>query len=173
MFDNRYDGVLEKWKLRLICRRARRMGFRGFDLDDVQQQVVLALLDFQFDAAKSNGASEMTAITAVIDRQLAMIRRSESRARQRLEIAKDGYEEGYEAADVALSLDVESVVQSLPELDRQICRGLSLGHSVNQLADSLGVGWHAVRNRVDAIRRHFEEHGLPEPFISDRRTAEI
>jgi hypothetical protein len=41
------------------------------------------------------------------------------------------------------------------------------------LADSLGVGWHAVRNRVDAIRRHFEEHGLPEPFISDRRTAEI
>ena len=32
MFDNRYDGVLEKWKLRLICRRARRMGFRQHGL---------------------------------------------------------------------------------------------------------------------------------------------
>ena len=46
MLTNSYEGVLENWKVRLICQRARRMGFRGFELDDVQQQVALALLDF-------------------------------------------------------------------------------------------------------------------------------
>jgi hypothetical protein len=52
------------------------MGFRRQDLDDVQQQVSIALLQFNFDEARSNGASERTAITAVIDRQLRKIRRS-------------------------------------------------------------------------------------------------
>lgn len=69
MFDNSYDGVLDDWKLKLITRRARRMGFRDFELDDAQQQTVLALLHFRFDPARANGACESTAVTAVIDRQ--------------------------------------------------------------------------------------------------------
>ena len=39
------------------------MGFRRQDLDDVQQQVSIALLQFNFDEARSNGASERTTTT--------------------------------------------------------------------------------------------------------------
>jgi hypothetical protein len=76
MYRNQYDSVIDKSKLAWINSRARRMGFRRQDLDDVQQQVSIALLQFNFDEARSNGASERTAITAVIDRQLRKIRRS-------------------------------------------------------------------------------------------------
>lgn len=169
MFANTYEGVLEKWKVRLIGRRARRMGFRGCDLDDVQQQVALALLDFQFD--QSSGASEKTAVTAVIDRQLAMIRRGEGREKQRLEVAKERCEESYDMTETVLSLDVDGAVRSLPPLDQQICRGLSLGSSISQLAATLGISWHTARAHVEAIRRHFEQLGLPESFIADKETA--
>lgn len=171
MLTNCYEGVLESWKVRLICQRARRMGFRGSDLDDVQQQVVLALLDFQFDDKRANGASEATAITAVIDRQLAMIRRSEGREKRRREIAKEHCAEYYEMTGNMLSLDVECAVQSLSGLDQQICRGLSRGDSFNQLAKSLGISWHAVRAHVEAIRHRFEQCGLIESFISDREAT--
>lgn len=164
---NKYDGIFEPWKVKLICQRARRMGFRGCDLDDAQQQVVLALLDFRFDSAKSNGATEATALTAVIDRQLAMIRRSEARAKQRLEIAQERCEEAYEATEMILAIDVASAIALLPELDQRICRELAQGNSINQLANTLGISWHSARAHIEAIRRHFEELGLGESFSSD------
>jgi hypothetical protein len=76
MFQNDYGEVVEKWKVALILRRAIRMGFRRHDLEDVQQQVVVELLAFTFDPAKSNGASETTVITALIDNTLKTIRRA-------------------------------------------------------------------------------------------------
>lgn len=172
MFNNDYDGVIEPWKVRLICQRARRMGFRGQDLDDAQQQVILALLDFRFDSAKSNGAKEATALTAVIDRQLALIRRSESRARRRIEMAKDSCEESYEATETVLVIDVKSAMESLSDLDQRICRELALGSSINELARTLGIGWHAVRARIVSIRQHFQRLGLSESLIPEKEVAE-
>ena len=172
MWHNDYSGVLEPWKVRLICRRARRMGFRKCELDDVQQQVVLALLDFRFDDAKSNGASEVTALTSVIDRQLAMIRRSETRIQQRLETAAKTCDECYEMHEMVLAMDVATAIESLPELDQQICRELSLGNSVNQLAKTLGIGWHAARTHIEAIRRHFEQVGLSQSLLSTKEVTQ-
>ena len=60
---------IAKW----ISSRARRMGFRGHDIEDVQQQIMLVLMDFRLDAEKANGASSQTAITSVIDRQPASL----------------------------------------------------------------------------------------------------
>lgn len=172
MFNNAYDGILEPWKVRLICRRARQMGFRGQDLDDAQQQVVLALLDFRFDSAKSNGAKEATALTAVIDRQLALIRRSESRARRRIEMAKDSCEESYEATETILVIDVKSAMKSLSNLDQRICRELALGSSINELARTLGIGWHAVQARIESIRQQFQLLGLAEPLVPKKEVTE-
>jgi integrase len=89
MYRNKYDSVIDKSKLAWINSRARRMGFRRQDLDDVQQQVSIALLQFTFDPSKSNGASERTAITAVIDRQLRKIRRTRTRHVDRLGCSED------------------------------------------------------------------------------------
>ena len=171
MLTNHYEGVLERWKVRLIRQRARRKGFRGFDLDDAQQQVALALLDFQFDEARSNGATEATAITAVVDRQLAMLRRNEGREKHRREIASERYEQYYDMSETERSLDVENAVGSLSELDQKVCRGLSEGNSLNRLAKSLGLSWHAIRARVEAIRQHFEQLGLEESSLCGKEAT--
>ncbi len=75
MFKNNYASVIEKWKVDLIVSRARRLGFRRQDLDDAQQQIVVELLSFEFDPTRSNGATEETAVTALIDHQLLSLRR--------------------------------------------------------------------------------------------------
>ena len=75
MVGNTYEEVLDDWKVRLISRRAKQRGFRGQDLDDAIQRCAIAVMGFQFDASRSNGATESTVLTAVVDRQLLALRR--------------------------------------------------------------------------------------------------
>lgn len=171
MFNNNYEGVLDLWKIRLIRQRARRQGFRGPELDDAQQVVVLSLLDFTFDQTRSNGACEATVVTAVVDRQLAMIRRGETRARRRVDELKESFQEYCDDVGPALSIDVERVVESLSATDQRICRGLSVGQSISQLAQQLGMNWHTVKARIDAIRRRFERQGLTASHASESEAA--
>lgn len=171
MFDNSYDGVLDDWKLKLITRRARRMGFRDFELDDAQQQTVLALLHFRFVPARANGACESTAMTAVIDRQLAMIRRSEARVKKRVESAREYCSDACYEVEPTLSIDVAEIIRSLPDIDQRICQGLSLGQSVSEMARQLEVSWHTLRQRIESIRHHFERHGLSESYLSGKETT--
>ena len=51
------EKTISKW----ISSRARRMGFKRHDIEDVQQQILLVLMDFEFNPEKSNGASGQTA----------------------------------------------------------------------------------------------------------------
>ena len=63
---NRYDGLLEPWKVQLIISRATRLGFRRHDLEDVQQDVALAIIDFRFDPGQN--VAESTVLTALVDK---------------------------------------------------------------------------------------------------------
>ena len=65
--------------------RAKRLGIRRHDLEDAQQEIVLDVLDFRFDAAKSNGACERTALTSLIDRRLMTMLRAKRRYAQRVQ----------------------------------------------------------------------------------------
>ena len=76
---NDYGQLVEKWKAELILKRATRAGFRADELEDVQQDIIQAVLNFEFVSHKSNGAKERTALTALIDKQLAFIYRRETR----------------------------------------------------------------------------------------------
>ena len=62
-------------KLNLIKTRARLMGFRRHDLEDAVQEVMLEVLEFKYEPEKSNGATETTALTTVIDRKLVSLTR--------------------------------------------------------------------------------------------------
>src|SRR5690606_23534322 len=70
MLANSYSGIVEKEVSRLVVSRARRLRVSGDEIDDLQQQIVPKLAAFEYDAAKSNGASRSTALTGVIDRQI-------------------------------------------------------------------------------------------------------
>ncbi len=157
-----YDGVLQRWKVRLALRRARRMGFRDDELDDVMQELALTLAGVEYDPANAKGATERTVLTSVIDRQLRKMRRANSR-RENLEqrVALSG-DETYDDSDVKRRLDVETVVAMLDQRQRHVCRLLSQGHSKSAIAKELECGWHTVDRLVREIRRQFEEHGFGE-----------
>ena len=157
-----YDGVLEDWKVKLALRRARRMGFRDDELDDVIQDLVISLMDIEYDAEHANGASEKTMLTSVIDQQLYKMRRANYR-RECLEqsIALSG-DETYDNADVERRMNVESVVDTLDDQQRQVCELLSQGCTKAAIAEKLGCSWYVVEQIMSDIRTQFEERGFGE-----------
>ena len=88
---NIYEGVIDDWKVELFRMCAKRLGIRRHDLEDVQQEIVLDVLDFRFDAAKSNGACERTALTSLIDRRLMTMLRGKRRYSRRQEQEEGGH----------------------------------------------------------------------------------
>ncbi len=74
-----YRRLVEQWKVELNERRARKKGFRPDEVDDVLQDVLPVVVAFRFEPERSNGATETTALVAVIDKRLAHIRRGHAR----------------------------------------------------------------------------------------------
>jgi len=163
MFRNVYDSAVEPWKVQLIARRARRKGFLGADLEDAQQEIILDVMAFQFDPEKSNGATEVTALTALIDRRLSTLRRTRQRYEKRF--ARPADEEallnGNQYEDQGqLVIDVRGVLEDLSPSERLLCRALADGQSIRQIAKQRGCSWHTVQRQVANIRATFEAQGL-------------
>ena len=157
-----YDGVLERWKIKLALRRARRMGFRDDELDDVIQDLVISLMDIKYDSDRANGASEKTMLTSVIDQQLYKMRRLNYRRvclEQSVALCGD---ETYDNSDIERHMEVESVVDTMDEQQRRVCELLSRGCNFWKIAQELDCSWHTVAMIVSDIRAQFEEHGFGE-----------
>jgi len=156
-----YGDLVEPWKVKLIVSRARRMGFRGAELADVQQEIVLDLSRFRYDADRSNGAKEATALTALIDNRLKKIRRSDDRYRDHLQRLG---EQANLSAEIHIDgdavIDVQCAVSALPRKERAVCRELMCGASKPEIAVTLRCGWHTVERLVRNIRNRFLELGL-------------
>lgn len=157
------ERTIAKW----IAARARRMGFRGHDIEDVQQQILLVLMDFEFDAEKAHGASIRTAITSVIDRQLRFMRRTRLRYSDHVsgsenlpsDVADTSY--GVNASRrISLSEDLATARSKLSPLSQSICDALSEGQSINEIAQAMGISWHTVHKHVGTIRECFASFGL-------------
>lgn len=172
MVKNTYEGVLEEWQVELIRTRARRRGVRGQDLDDAVQQVAIAVTRCPFDQSRSSGASETTVLTAIADRQLAMMWRRETRERQRIEavaVSRDAtYQQTSSTEVVAL---VQRAVGELRSSDRRICGLLADGHSTNEIAEQCGVSWHTADAAIKRIRHHLANCGLAEFVAKDKESA--
>jgi len=161
--------TIERWKLELIRRRAVRCGLRSHDLADAVQEVALAVMNFTFQAERSNGASEKTALTALVDRRLAMIRRRTARYRRRfeaLEWSPDASQEQAEPTEPSgepqldTVADTQAVVARLSPEDQQLCRLLSEGLSTAEIARRMGCGWHTIKRRMERLRAEFERMGF-------------
>ena len=128
----------------------------------------IALLQFTFDPSKSNGASERTAITAVIDRQLRKIRRTRTRHVDRLGCSEDlptDLQDDYGLAGVHQArhaTDIGVAMRKLCPTARAICEQLSEGQSINEIANRMGVSWHTVNKHLATIRECFASVGLSE-----------
>lgn len=169
MYVNDYGNEIEKWKVELIVERARKLGFRRDELEDVQQELILDVIAFEYDESRSNGATERTALTSLIDHRLKTIRRAQRRYQDHIEQLEPlpEVDERQDIEHQQRRLDVEDAVNSLCEEDQELCRALAEGRSINEFAHANGCGWHTVKRRVNQVRDHFEVHGLDE-WISER-----
>lgn len=164
MTQNSYEGVLEPWKVELIQQRARAFGIRGHDLEDAQQDIAIELLKFRFAPEDWPGASEAQVLTAVIDRQLAMICRKNKRYRARLEQYAEKYAPSElvpsPAEQLDLASDVGEAVAGLAPDERAVCAALAEGQTVNEIAKHMNLDWHTIQQRVQKIREHFGKLGI-------------
>ena len=159
-------------KLNLVKSRARIMGFRRHDLEDAVQEVTLAVLEFVYDEEKSNGATESTALTTVIDRKLVSLKRVERRHTKIAQWATDelaadchGFEDGPcieddETEHRLTSDEVASIIATMDDDMQQVCQLLMDGQSENAIAEQLGMGWQRVARLVSLIRERLEAAGF-------------
>ena len=156
-----YGELVEPWKLNLIISRAKRLGLRGEDIQDIQQELVLDVMQFRYDRAKSNGATEATALTALIDNYLKKLLRSDARYRGHLDQFSRQEKRSYDPVpDEQQAIDVQDAIGALSEQERMVCHALDQGQSKSQIARTLGCGWHTVDRLIHRIRRHLEKFGL-------------
>ncbi|TET37968.1 MAG: sigma-70 family RNA polymerase sigma factor [Planctomycetota bacterium] len=158
-----YDGLVESWKVDLIISRAKRMGFRCDEMEDLQQELILDVMHFRYDTAKSNGATETTALIALIDNRLKKLRRSETRYRAHLERLAVERKRAYASTPSECWVnDVREAVEFLPMREYMVCCLLGRGYSKLQIANALGCGWHTVDRLMRRIRKHLLALGLDE-----------
>lgn len=169
--QNEYGGLVERWKVEVILDRARKKGFRPDELDDVQQEIVPAVLAFRFDSRKSNGATERTAITGLVDRRLAFIQRTRARQLKNHERYMESmgfksdtpFEEipdNVSPDAVALAFDVREAVAALPAPEQAVCAALSRGDNRVGIAKTMGIKRSAVDCMIRRIREQFRADGL-------------
>ena len=159
-----YTGVLEDWKANLIFRRAKRLGFRPDEIDDAHQAVVMDVMAFEFDEAKSNGATEATALTKLIDNLLTKIIRGKNRYRANIERYEKEAPLSYDPVPtMECGADVRSVMEALSPRDRQVCEAVGQGHPITDVAEMLGCTWHTVKRAVARVQKRFRDCDLEPP----------
>ena len=170
---NSYGLLAEEWKVDLIVARAKQKGFRNGELEDVQQDIIQAVVDFEYDPKRSNGATESTALTALIDRQLMFIKRGRARRHKHdqkyreLNGIRDGEvlvekHEPDHTRRLAMKSDVWDGFSRLMPIQQSICLGIMRDESRTQIAKSLGVSRYEVEKQIAHIEELFRLLNLDE-----------
>lgn len=162
MFDPKYDGLIEQWKVDLIIERARFMRMRRHEYPDVLQTLVPELMKFRYDPAHSNGAQERTVLITVIDNHLRWMRRTIKRYRGHVE--RFGWTRTkFSSEEVKpVKIDVADAIAKLTPDEQAVCHGLAESRSIHDIAKQLGCGWHTVERLIRGIRQQFAALGLDE-----------
>ncbi len=165
-------------KLNLIKSRARLMGFRRHDREDAVQEVMLAVLEFEYEPGKPNGGSESTAITTIIDRKLIDLKRAKRCYARLIDQTTDHLSAEYQGCndgpfevdrsgeERVAGAEIETVIGGLDAESQQVARLLMDGLTQNAIAEQLGMGWQRVARLVAAIRECLEAAGL-NPLVAE------
>lgn len=152
----KYDGLIEPWKVDLIVQRAKRNGFRPYEIPDAMQEAVLVILEFEYEPDNAEGASERTALTAVVDRRLRKMKRTDRRYQGA--VSRLGLLETERQDHVDLqAMDVADAFGRLDPDEQAVCRGLAAGRSRGEIARRLGFGWGKVNRIAQRVQARFDE----------------
>lgn len=167
MHCNAYVGTQNQTVANLVIHRARRFGIKADEFDDLQQKIVPKLTRFLYKPERSNGANLNTVLISAIDRQLLSYLRACKRYQQRIERFRNiNYLKMIQPKPVPptqvsdLRMDLETVLAQLSERDRNICIGLSHGHTIKDIAMQVGCGRDTVSRAIQRMRKTFTDAGL-------------
>lgn len=126
------------------------------------------MLAFHYEPERSNGASERTAVTALVDRRLSFIQRGQARRIKRQEryttlLEKDGCTSAAMpniAGPAALRMDVQDAVAQLTPLEQAICAALARGETCSGIARELAISRSSLNGMIRHIREQFRAVGL-------------
>jgi RNA polymerase sigma factor (sigma-70 family) len=155
---------------KMVRYRAAKMGFRGADLDDAQQEVLLKLMAFRYREEFTCESAAVAALINFINLYLLTAKRGQQRYQRSLGHVKKSIASGYyrvaesdetnNVEDTHRAQDVQDVLARLSSEDRELCHALVVGESIHAIADRLGCGWHTVKRRIDRLREYFTEMGM-------------
>lgn len=164
---NTYGDLLPEWKHKLIIQRALARGVPPGDLDEVQQEVILAVLSYQHDPSK--GATEKSALYVVIDRQISMFQRTHARRvglQERYRSEQTTTCESTPRTDTQVAferrLDIRSIISQLAALEQSVCAGLAEGMPISALVASLGITRYEMDRIIGRIQQRFRQAGLDQ-----------
>jgi len=133
------------------------------------------VMRFQYDPGHQSGATEQTALIAMIDKKLCFILRQQIRARKRRERMAQSFHthnfHGDEAMQpgmenlCCLACCVREMISRLPEDLRQVAVLLSRGFTKTEIAEKLGVTARTIRSMTKRIRVRFEAAGYSEKEV--------
>ncbi len=175
--------ILEPWKLDLIRQRAVRMLLQPADVDDAVQEIAIELFDFEWVFDPENPATEKTALTVVIDNKLKTLVTAERCFQRRMEYVRElqrspqrstrcpngPYQEPAYSESSSRAADVRDSMVSLDPPEREICQLLSEGHSIAEVAQSLGCSKTTVRLHLAKVRERFLELGINLWLLTESR----
>jgi DNA-directed RNA polymerase specialized sigma24 family protein len=147
--------LLDADQFKVIARRARKLGFRGQDADEVIQLTAIRL-------SRTNIRDEAMILSAT-DESVADVRRREARHQGRVErLGQLAMSDTVESCDsaTAAALDLQAVIERLPARDRTVCDLLGRGLSTREVANQVGVSIRSVQFATRRIKKHFEESGV-------------
>jgi DNA-directed RNA polymerase specialized sigma24 family protein len=163
---NEYGSLIEGWKVAMIGRRARMLGFREDDIPDLEQQIVMDLLGFEYDPTR--GSSEANAVITIIDRALFNVLRDRNRDVRRVNAEARSFEvmtertffECIHGNDADVRLDLEGAMAGLSASEREMCTALLRGESQADIAQARGCTRAAVSNALQKVREALRERGI-------------
>ena len=164
--QRRYDKVMASWKVDMAVRRLRKLGFPGRYWPDLMQELAILILGFQYDSNRADGATEQTALYAVITKHLLYRMRGRyrelhgfDRYLRHLGVHEDGTTlepDPFVEFITPLQLDVRQQIARLPAFERAVAEGLSQGRNKAELAREHDRDWHTINAAARRIGEHFK-----------------
>lgn len=166
-FQQQYGSLFDEWKIDLALSRIVEMGFPRSDWPDLMQELAVVMVDFEYKPDHTDGATEKTVLYSVITLELQTLQRSHCRRLDRQEryALKAGPDDEavpppFVSTGVPHKKEIQSLVNTLTEFDREVCHWLAKGLNINKVAKKMDCDWHVVKKATRRIAKHFRSHGI-------------
>ena len=173
VLEDQYAQALDKWKIRVVARRASRFGLSAQDTEDLLQEIIPELAALKYDPAKANGKTEISIVTTLVDNRIKDALRKESSRQQMLDEFREHrgvaamteedlppvLQQEANYGDVAA---VHEVLEALSGDEAKIADFLLRGWNPSDIADELNWNWHRVKRVIIKLRAKFEQMGFSE-----------